>query len=217
MAATQKAIFLEGEGDCYFDRNATKVFDPSLDPIIRTLVEFGAKPKRILEVGCGTADRLAALETMFAGDCLGIEPSRKAVSHAKTKYPSVRVHVGTAEQLPFQNNEFDLLIYGFCLYLCDPSDHFAIVCSADRVLKDKGLIAIFDFLPRQPFKNPYSHRPGLFSYKMCWSRMFSAHPSYRLLSRRYLEHGNARTFEADQMLAVDLLRKDTSSAFPLNP
>ena len=39
----------------------------------------------------------------------------------------------------------DLLIYGFCLYLCDRDYPFMIVAEAHRVLKPQAWLAILDF------------------------------------------------------------------------
>ncbi len=146
-----------------------------------------------------------------------MEPSSDAVQAAKARDPELNVRVGTADRLDFPDGHFDLVIFGFCLYLCDVSDHFTIAKEADRVLANSGALAIYDFLAPVPFSNDYAHKQGIRSYKMEWSRMFTWHPSYRLIARRYHESSFPFTFHPNEMIAADFLRKDATSAFPLNP
>ena len=57
-------------------------------------------------------------------DCYGIEPSAQAVAAACAK--GINVMQGTADVLPFDNQSFDIVIFGFCLYLCDREDLFEL-------------------------------------------------------------------------------------------
>ena len=46
--------------------------------------------------------------------------------------------MGTADKLPFEDQSVDILVYGFCLYLCDREDMFNIAAEANRVIKSSG-------------------------------------------------------------------------------
>jgi ubiquinone/menaquinone biosynthesis C-methylase UbiE len=209
----QKAVFLTGEGDAYFDRNSTE-FVADGDPVIAALGNLSVNHQSILEVGCGCGGRTAALAQTYNAKGCGVDPSSKAIAHAAARYPGVDFKVGTADSLPFPNDQFDLVIFGFCLYLCDPDDYFGIISEANRVLRDRGFIVIFDFIADHPFKNIYHHKPGLHSYKMTWSNMFTCHPSYTLVARHYAEMRGKRTFGFNELVTVDIVRKDRSAAFP---
>ncbi|MGB6911936.1 MAG: hypothetical protein WBE42_04170 [Pseudolabrys sp.] len=55
-------------------------------------------------------------------------------------------HRATADDLSaFGPDTIDLLIYGWCLYLCDREDLFKIVTEGDRILKDSGYLVVYDF------------------------------------------------------------------------
>ena len=69
-------------------------------------------------------------------ECYGIEPSFKAVETACTS--GVNAVQGTADRLPYRDGLFDVVVFGFCLYLCDREDLFRIASEADRVLNDQG-------------------------------------------------------------------------------
>jgi|HubBroStandDraft_6_1064221.scaffolds.fasta_scaffold736682_2 ubiquinone/menaquinone biosynthesis C-methylase UbiE len=213
----QKGEFLRAEGDRMFDRyQSAGNFDAH--PVLPSLKEIGIVPKAILEIGCGAGHRLALLQKEFDAECHGIEPSPGALDYARSTYPALILEQGTAESLPYADNGFDVVIFGFCLYLCDPTDHFRIAWQADRVLTDGGYMVINDFLPPVPYSNEFSHVAGMRSYKMEFSRMFSWNPAYQLISRRYFEDNKTIfSFAPDERICTDLLRKDRAIAFPRNP
>ena len=99
------------------------------------------------------------------------------------------------------------MIFGFCLSLCDPVDYFRIAAEADRVLSERGWLAIYDFTTPAPIKVPYAHKDGLYSHKMEFSRLFMGNPAYRMFARHYFEHQSVLTFEVSEAISVDILRK----------
>lgn len=183
---SQSSKFLDGEGDAYFWRNPlTSGFAPGwvehgLDPFI----PGGGK---ILEIGCGEGRRLAALREIRPDltEVVGVDPSKEAIAYGQKTWPELDLRVGVAEDLSGVQSNFDLIFYGFCLYLCDRSELFAIADAAQRRLKKNGVIAILDFDPPQPARRSYAHLPGLWSYKMDYSRLWTANPEFTEVSRTY--------------------------------
>jgi ubiquinone/menaquinone biosynthesis C-methylase UbiE len=210
----QKAAFQRTEGDRWFERNRDHA-DSGSDLIVDLLKGIGARPKSILEIGCSAGGRLQALHGTFGAACHGIDPSHKAIETGQSRYPAITLQQGTADNLPYADHQFDLVVLGFCLYLCDPFDHFRIAWQCDRVLQDRGFLIINDFHSLVPLKTEYEHAPTLYSYKMEWSRMFTWHPAYKLLSRLYREHSTPYSFDADEHICIDLLQKNEATAFPL--
>jgi len=208
----QKIAFGEGEGDAWFERNKSKLGVGS-DEIEQAINALQIRPKRILEIGCSNGHRLEKLRVRYGAECMGIDPSQQAIAKGKASYPGLLLDIGTADRLNFDSAAFDLVIFGFCLYLCDPSDYFRIATEADRVLTDPGWLVVYDFLASSPRRRPYAHRPGLYSHKMEFSRLFTTNPAYRLLARRYCEHGPELTYDPDEAVVVDVLRKDSARAF----
>lgn len=213
---TQKTVFIESEGDAWFERNP-KEASSQVSLMLTALRSMQIAPKSILEIGCGGGAPLSVLQKAFGAKCVGIDPSSKAVEYGSTKYPGILFLQGTADDLQFEDESFDLVVAGFCLYLTDPRDHFRIAWQIDRVLRDKGSIVIKDFLAPSPYKNSYAHQPNLYSYKMDWSNMLTWHPSYSLLSRTYIEHGADLMFAPDERVGIDIIRKDAAVAFPGRP
>ena len=214
---SQKKIFLDSEGDAWFERNyktlEDREYNPA-EPIIASIIKCqklkqAQTPNNadmLLEVGCGDGGRLRWIEKNLGIKCHGLEPSSKAVAAAQKK--EVSAICGTAEILPYKNETFDYLVFGFCLYLCDPSDLFQIVKEADRVLKSCGWIVIHDFFSKTPIEKPYRHRAGIISYKMDFRRLFECHPSYTCFSHEVQHHEKSEfTDEAGEWVATSVLRK----------
>lgn len=212
----QRLVFLESEGDAWFERNTatlgTRRF-PSDDPV---LVEILGLPQRregmkILEIGCGEAGRLAWIKQNLPNwECHGIEPSAHAGEIAKAR--GVAVVRGTADSLPFDDGVFDVLIFGFCLYLCDREDLFRIAYEADRVLANPGWLLIHDFYSPTAVKREYKHRTGLFTYKMDYRNLFTWHPACTCFRHTVRHHTTGSyTDEVDEWVAVSVLRKNLPS------
>ena len=207
----QKDVFLQSEGDAWFARNsggpAAEAESDLLLSELPALSSPGLGPgTRILEIGCGEGRRLAWLGKNRGCDCEGIDPSAAAVQTARKR--GVAARQGTADKLPFPDQAFDIVMFGFCLYLCDREDLFRIACEADRVLKDPGWLLILDFYGTVPSKRAYHHRAGLFSYKMDYRSLFSWHPAYVNVLHKVRQHaGGGYTDDPDEWIAVSVLRK----------
>lgn len=210
----QKEIFLQSEGDAWFKRNQQGVATrklPDDDPLLREVLDLqsigtqGAR-LRVLEIGCGDGTRLAWLKNNLNADCYGIEPSAQAVAAACAK--GVSVQQGTADTLPFDSKSFDIVIFGFCLYLCDREDLFRIASEVDRVLRSPGWLMILDFFSPIPRARTYQHRAGVQSFKMDYRTLFTWHPDYECMTHKVRHHVDASYTDAqDEWIAVSVLRK----------
>jgi ubiquinone/menaquinone biosynthesis C-methylase UbiE len=220
----QKEIFSEKEANAWLERNrlAYSNFEPGKDPVIRHLRSHLTAGMSVAEVGCALAARMAAIAEITGGAGFGIDPSAQAINEAAGIHPSLSFKQGTADSLPWEDQSIDVLVYGFCLYLCDRADLFRIAAEGDRVLKNGGLLAILDFHPPFPYRNAYSHQAGIFSYKMDNARLWSWNPAYTEISREIFDHHSAgrageSTFGPDERVAVSVLKKLPVHAYPISP
>lgn len=201
----QAEAFLAGEGDAWYERNR---FKPRLrdDPVLTVIEECELKPEAVLEVGCGDGWRLAVLrEAQPTAWCCGVDASKIAVERARTKGLSVHQSnfmTGTWTRM------FDLIIFGFCLYVVDREDLFRWVQLTDNLLNEGGHIIIHDFVPEYPYRRAYAHKEGLWSYKMDHSKLWLAHPGYKEV--RTDLYG-----EDDDRVGVTVIQKDFANAFPV--
>ena len=212
----QKDIFLESEGNAWLERNsggaATGAVTDS-DPLLAEVLKLRPQPGRtskVLEIGCADGARLQWLADTFGCACYGLEPSARAVDVARRR--GIEVRQGTADHLPYADQSFEIVIFGFCLYLCDREDLFRIACEADRVLQSPGWLLIQDFYSPAPSKLPYHHRAGLFSHKMDYRTLFTWHPAYVTYSHKVRDHTHDGYTDAPQeWVATSVLRKQSDA------
>lgn len=213
----QKEIFLSTEGDQWFDRN-TLSDSIKNDKIIHALQSVELSPRSVLEIGCSNGGRLDKIRETFGAKCWGIDPSSRAIEDGKEKYKGISLSVGTADRLQFEDKKFDLIIFGFCLYLCDRSDLFKIAYEADRCLTSPGAVVIYDFYPTFPYMNKYLHRNGVYSYKMDYSLMFKWNPCFSEVSNTVFSHSGLKSMDMpNEKVSVIVLKKNEQYAYLEDP
>lgn len=197
----QTTVFHHGEAEKWYERNKD-VLTPENDPVLHAMAACEIKPKSVLEVGCSNGWRLNAIDGAILTQ--GIDPMGPT-----TLRRGVVVKGDAASLHAFMSDEFDAVIYGWCLYLCDREDLFKIASEGDRVLKDGGYLVVHDFHPFAAYKRRYRHVDGLFSYKMDYSKLWTANPAYKLVGRYMRGDDDDRT-------SVSILQKNIAAGWPLH-
>lgn len=168
----QAQEFLDGEGAAWLKRNKAKLKATKNDPVIDAIEKYGIKPKRVLEIGCADGWRLKRMEKIWGCYIRGVDPGCIKDTDVISR--------NVASKLPLINSTADVVIYGWCLYLCDPEDYFHIVAEGDRVLQDGGFLIIYDFYSIIPYKVPYKHKKGLFSHHYDFAQLWLGHSAYTI-------------------------------------
>lgn len=173
----QKEIMIQSEGNAWFNRNRDRLGQD--DPVTHMIAAWiKRQPARVLEVGCADGWRLAKLRTLYGCQVYGVEPSQVAAMEAAGVH-RVPVYQLTASCLPVVEGGFDLIIYGFCLYLTDPEDWLHIAAEGDRALAPGGHIIIHDFADFDPPRTEvYEHDKRMVSHHFDWAKLWLAHPRY---------------------------------------
>lgn len=214
----QKELFLSSEGNAWYERNKNTFNEKETDQIINCISELGLSPKKILEIGCSNGYRLNKLNKKYGSKCFGIDPSLEAIEEGKIAFNKIKLSQGTADSLDFEDNEFDLVIIGFCLYLCDRNDLFKIAYEVDRVLDNKGFIIILDFGPPFPYKNNYKYVEGAFSFKMDYSALFKWNPNYFTIYNKISPHEFSFSIDnPNERVSLSVLCKNIELGYPNNP
>jgi demethylmenaquinone methyltransferase / 2-methoxy-6-polyprenyl-1,4-benzoquinol methylase len=114
-----------------------------------------SEPKRILDVGTGTAGVAIALAKRTRADVTGIDISETMLARGRDRVRAaglenrINLQAGRAEELPFPDGSFDAVSFTYLLrYVRDPA---ATVAELARVLRPTGILVGLDFfVPPNP-------------------------------------------------------------------
>jgi SAM-dependent methyltransferase len=127
--------------------------------VARLLERHGFVPlagRRVLEIGCSHGDVLAGLARLGARpeDLVGVDLLPDRIAVARRRHPGLRFEVGNAEELPFADAAFDLVL-AFTVFSSILDDRMSRRVSAEvrRVLRPGGALLWYDFRVDNP-RNP---------------------------------------------------------------
>lgn len=110
--------------------------------------------RRILDVGCGTGDRLAAMVDWGARaeNVLGVDLLADRIQAARRNHPHIPFQLVNAECLPAADGAFDLVMV-FTVFTSILDDEMAANVSREivRVLAPGGAVLWYDFRLANPF------------------------------------------------------------------
>jgi len=218
---TQNDVFLNGEADEWFRRNKEFLTEigsgeraEDVQYICRTLSPFKDRISCVLEVGCSNGIKLEAICTSLDALAFGVDPSPAAIEAGQRREKSIdlALTVGTGDRLEFKTEQFDVVYFGFCLYLFDRETLLQSLSEADRVLKRGGFLVITDFDPGFRCRTPYKHKQGVYSFKQDYSAFYVQTGLYYLLGKHSFSH-RADYFDvvADERVSTAILYKEVSS------
>ena len=92
--------------------------------------------KRVLMLGCGTAEESEILSKYNPKKITGIDISSKSIMIAKKSYPHCEFFVGNMLELPFQENEFDFIFSSLAISHVEDKDK--VFQELYRVLDNEG-------------------------------------------------------------------------------
>ena len=106
---------------------------------------------RLLDVGCGSGDLLAMAASREPGAILvGIDPDEDALELASHKIPgtihAAELHQGVAEQLPFDDESFDIVCVTRLLVSLDARSRADALRESWRVLRPGGRLLVADWV-----------------------------------------------------------------------
>ena len=119
--------------------NATRKADAFIVSRILHLLNC-KKEDLILDVGCGTGNYTTEI-SKNGFEITGLEPSKTMVEQAKSKNPDIQWILGNAENLPFENESFNVVMATLTIHHWQNLEKgFSEIF---RVLKDDGTFLIF--------------------------------------------------------------------------
>ena len=167
---------------------------PAIDSILKPI----ANNKTILDLGCGTGILTGRL-LRWNSRPFGIDPSERMIEIARTEFPGIEFRLGSAENLPYQNEIFDIVASSLVMHYIKNLD--PVFRNVYRVLRRNGA---FVFSMHHPFNEsfkierkhcgdypvmqPYFHNSEYF-WEMCGERLVSFHHTFENITNTLGEAG----------------------------
>jgi SAM-dependent methyltransferase len=207
----QDDIFLEYEGDSWFDRNQLALDNKNIKFDFPTylidLIKDKNDIKKIAELGCSNGWRLDKLHHKFPQiEFSGIDASLAAIDNGRSQYPQLDLHQGLLADIPLQD-EYDVVIVYFVLHWVDRASLAKSISEIDRLVKNDGMLIIGDFLPDFTQRRRYHHLPedNVFTYKQNYPKIFESLGTYQEITKFTGNH------DTDKDLAIQVC--DSGSRF----
>lgn len=132
-----------------------------------------SKITNVLDVGCGNGNALNYLinKNKNLKNGIGIEPSKKAVQLLNKKYKRKKLKFISAfnHNLPFKDNEFDLVISWGVLSWIDRNNYLQSLGELCRVTNK--YLFIFDFYSINNFYTDYKHKKDFKTFRVDSSKI----------------------------------------------
>ena len=209
-----KKLFLEVEGDNYYNRNKSSLINSiGLDIEFYSLFleNIVDKNTKIIEIGVGNGRNINYFKKNLGCSVSGIEPSSCAVDEGnKLFFNNQNILIkGTADDLPYDDESVDVVLFGFSLFWVGRKYLFRSISEADRILKPGGYLLITDFDTSIPYKRFNSNNKDAWTYKMHYSKLFLSNPQYYLIEKKSYSHSN-NFFDEDiqERVSAQILYKD---------
>ena len=147
-----------------FDRKSAEAYErwyrsrkgQELDRSLGTMLSCSLQPKRgarVLDIGCGSGNHLLLLSGLGL-DVSGVDASPHMIRTAKERLGNrSTLKLGTAEDLPFDDNEFDYAVLIHTLEFLD--DPLPAIREAGRVAKQKILVGVMNTLSCEGVKKRF--------------------------------------------------------------
>jgi ubiquinone/menaquinone biosynthesis C-methylase UbiE len=171
----QEDIFIESEGDAYFERNKSSLsrVREHLKWMLNELQPFEDEINYVAEIGCASGFNLDFICSNLNARGAGIDPSKLAIETAIRNFTDKQLEfsVGTADNLWLQTDSCDLVYAGFCLYLVSEDKISLAIEEMLRIVRPGGFIAVTDFDYGEYIEVSYSHDNRITTYKRDYHKL----------------------------------------------
>jgi ubiquinone/menaquinone biosynthesis C-methylase UbiE len=135
----------------YYDNGAlqTLLYHPMHEGLLCRVAAFHPRPRRLLDLGCGTGRLLASAARRLPGTTLaGADACSAMLDAASAHISTAHLVQARAEHLPFPGETFDVVTCTATVRHWHDLDRG--MAEAARVLTDGGVLAVADFFALRP-------------------------------------------------------------------
>ncbi len=148
---------MEAQYSAWYRSRQGRAVDQALEEMFKLLLE-PRRGQRVLDVGCGTGNHLLILSRLGL-DVSGVDASAHMIAKAKERLGHrCSLKMAMAEDLPFEDNEFDIVLLINTLEFVD--DPLAVLMEAGRVALEKVFVGVINSFSWGAFKNRFTRSKG---------------------------------------------------------
>jgi ubiquinone/menaquinone biosynthesis C-methylase UbiE len=184
-------------------------------------IDFKTKNMKLLDIACGPGHDLRFYRDTMGCDVYGVDSSEKEVTNAQKKIGKDNVRLGTADNLPFPDNNFDIV---FCKYAPQAFEDIKLFYKEVlRVLKKGGIFMFLSTHPMRHFLEKQNKPRDYFKKEVVTSWIYEhtlplkeySHTLSDYLNPLYLENFQINHFKEyqDSPLAIDKIDNETYPGF----
>jgi len=130
------------------------------------------KISNMLDVGCGNGDFLNNFLKNKKIKKFGIEPSQNTINLCKRRHKNINFKKASSHNLPFRDNEFNLVIVWSVLHWVDRNLYLQSLGELIRVTNK--YLMVMDFFPKIEHKTKYKHKSGFFTFKTDFDKILKS-------------------------------------------
>ncbi len=113
--------------------------------------------RRSLEIGCGFGAETPWIAE-HSREAHAIDPNSEVLDEARRWYRSVKFRVARAQDLPYPDSHFDLVVSWTVLQHIPPEEIGAVSLEIKRVLADDGVLLLFESMKNKRSRPPVWYR-----------------------------------------------------------
>jgi SAM-dependent methyltransferase len=144
VAEVEQSIDFAGQGHDFFIRVKADELVASCERQLGSL-----ERRSVLDVGCGVGLMSRYVGEHF-GELRGVDIAPGVVERAAEHFPKGNFQLYDGEQIPFEEQTFDVVFTVCVLHHVPPAQWTSLVTEMARVLKPGGLLYIFEHNPYNP-------------------------------------------------------------------
>ena len=171
-------------------------------PIIRIFKEKKLFPKTVLEIGCSTGFILKKIYKITGAKCYGIDISKAAIKEGKKLFKKIELYNGFFERSNLSKKKYDLIIFGFFLFLTHPENILNLFAKVNNSLKINSYLIIYDFYNKYYVKKNYKHDKKLKVYRYDYKKIFLSIPNFQLVKVKKIYNTKMKDY-----VEVSLIKK----------
>lgn len=157
------------------------------------------KDKQLLDVACGDGVDLVYYEKLGA-NVAGIDASDELVSIAKSKLPSADIRVGVFENLPFDDNSFDVVVSKYAIQTA--TDVGKPLQELTRVAKSGATIVYLTVHPLRQFMEKKGKFRDFFKQEAIQSVLFNGSVVVQEHSHTFADYFNENTLNGLRLVSI---------------